>query len=365
MWRLPQAFAFLGRRERARIGPCAPCRPLHLKCGRPSISWRGVFGQYTLHHACYRDLRATTRLSVQMVVRCVAKVADAYKLDKRTKRTFRPSGAIAYDDRILRWETEAVSIWTTGGRQTIPFACGEHARALLACRQGESDLVVRGSAWFLTFTANVEEPSTDLPDDWLGVDLGIVNLATDSDGTTYSGNAIETKRRAFAHRRRNLQRKQTKAATRKLRRLKRTQTRFQRDANHALSKRIVATAQGTGRGIALEEDLTGIRDRIRLPRRQRARHANRGFAQLRAFLTYKAARAGVPLVLVDPRHTSQACNVCGAVDKANRRAQADFLCTSCGHAAAADVNAARNIRARAAVNRPNERAIVQGLTPPG
>jgi len=328
-------------------------------------AWREqTFGQFKLHRLVYRDTREQFALSAQMAVRCISKVADAYKLDRRAKRTFRPTGAIAYDDRILHWYTDRVSIWTTGGRQMISFVCGDHAQFLLATRHGESDLFERDGQWFLAFTANVEEPPPTTPDDWLGVDLGIVNLATDSDGIVYSGERIETVRRTHAHRRRTLQRKNTKAAKRKLRQLKRKQSRFQRDTNHVLSKRIVATAQGTARGLALE-DLQGIRSRTRLHRRQRARHANWGFAQLRAFLTYKAALAGVPLELVDPRYTSQTCHECRAIDKASRRSQSDFLCTSCGHAAAADVNAARNIRARAAVNRPNERAIVQGLNPPG
>lgn len=337
----------------------------NVACNRISdLAWETqTFGQYKLHHAVYHDLRTTTGLTAQMVVRCIAKVADAYKLDKRTKRTFRPTGAIAYDDRILRWTDTAVSIWTAGGRQTIPFVCGDHARALLVTRQGESDLFVRDGQWFLAFTANVEEPPADTPDDWLGVDLGIVNLATDSDGTVYSGEDVERRRRTFHHRRRNLQRNGSKAAKRKLRSIKRKQSRFQSHTNHAISKRIVATAKGTGRGLALE-DLQGIRDRTRLRRRQRARHANWGFFQLRSYLSYKAAMAGVSLVLVDPRYTSQTCLACGVIDKASRRNQAEFVCTACGVAALADHNAARNIafRARAAVNQPNDRAIGQGLS---
>jgi IS605 OrfB family transposase len=314
------------------------------------IAWnQQTFGQYRLHHTVYHDLKASTGLTAQVIVRCISKVTDAYKLDKRTKRHFRPLGAIAYDDRILRWQSDCVSIWTTSGRQRIPFVCGDHARTLLVTRQGESDLFVRDGQWFLSFTANVEELPASTPADFLGIDLGIVNLATDSDGTVYSGAAIETKRRTLTHRRRNLQRRGTKAAKRKLRAIKRKQARFQTNTNHGISKRVVAIAQGTNRGIALE-DLQGIRDRTRLRRKQRARHTNWGFAQLRGFLSYKAALAGVPVILVDPVHTSQACNECGVIDKASRRSQAEFLCTSCGHAAAADVNAARNIRARAAVN---------------
>ena len=42
-----------------------------------------------------------------MLVRSVAKVADAYKLDKKTKRTFRPLGSIAYDARIMTYKPDA------------------------------------------------------------------------------------------------------------------------------------------------------------------------------------------------------------------------------------------------------------------
>lgn len=321
-----------------------------------------TFGQYKLHHAIYREAKDTSDLTAQVIVRAIAKVADAYKLDRKRHRRFRPLGAFAFDDRILRWYPDRVSLWTVTGRETIPFGCGDHARTLLATRQGESDLFTRNGAWYLAFTANVEEPPATTPDDFLGVDLGIVNLATDSDGTVYSGSAVETRRRTVAHRRRNLQRRGTKAAKRKPRAIKRKQARFQANINHVLSKWIVATAQGTGRGIALE-DLRGIRDRTRLRRQQRARHANWGFAQLRDFVAYKAALAGVPVILVDPAYTSQRCHQCGVIDNSSRRSQAIFCCMSCGVTAVADVNTARNIRARAVVNQPNGHA-VQGFNPP-
>lgn len=330
------------------------------------IAWQQqMFGKYALHHVTYHTLRASSGLSAQVIVRCIAKVSDAYALDKKTMRVFRPHGSIAYDDRILTWKTDSVSIWTVGGRQkAIPFVCGERERALLPFRQGESDLVFRDDMWFVYTTVNVEEPPLGEPTDWLGVDMGIVNLATDSDGTNYSGDAIARTSRIYAHRRRNLQRKQTKSAKRKLRHIKRGQSRFQSNTNHIVSKHIVAIAKGTQRGIALE-DLTGIRERTeqRLRRKQRARHANWSFFQLRSFLDYKAQLAGVPLVFVDPRNTSRECPVCGCVDRRNRKTQAKFVCISCGFAANADVNAARTIRARAIVNSPN--GVIQGLNSPG
>lgn len=319
-------------------------------------AWQtGTFGQYALHKLAYADIRAATGLTAQLVVRLIAKVADAYKLDHKRERRFRPHGSIAYDDRILRWypDTGAVSIWTVGGRQHIPFVCGERQRAVLAMRQGESDLVYREGDWYLYTTVNYIEPAPGEPDDFLGVDLGIVNLATDSDGTTYTGDAIEHKRLIYAHLRRNLQRKGTRSAKRKLKRLSGKQARYQKDTNHTISKRIVAHAQGTQRGIALE-DLTGIRTRTTVKRRQRARHANWSFHQLGSFIRYKARAAGVRAVDLDPRHTSQRCHACGHTEKANRHTQSSFLCRSCGHSALADHNAARNLAflARVAVTLP-------------
>jgi len=63
-------------------------------------------------------------------------------------------------------------------------------------------------------------------------------------------------------------------------------------------------------------------------------------------LKYKAADAGRRIEEIDPRYTSQACSECGFVSKDNRKTQADFACTSCGHTDNADHNGAVNILAR-------------------
>lgn len=62
---------------------------------------------------------------------------------------------------------------------------------------------------------------------------------------------------------------------------------------------------------------------------------------------YKAAWQGKIFVKVNPKHSSQTCSSCGHVDKNNRKSQAIFECTSCGYQGNADVNAAKNILARA------------------
>ena len=52
---------------------------------------------------------------------------------------------------------------------------------------------------------------------------------------------------------------------------------------------------------------------------------------------------------VKPHFTSQRCSACGHVDAESRESQARFVCTACGFACHADVNAARNIAAGHAV----------------
>ena len=317
-----------------------------------------TFKQFDIHHLSYADTRTAFGLAAQMAVRCVAKVADAYKLDRASQRTFQPHGAIAYDDRILSWAMpdRSVSIWTLDGRMRIPFVCGPRQWDLLQSRRGETDLALVRGHWYLYATCEIAAPPPADMDGVLGVDLGIVNLATDSDGERHTGQQVEQVRQRYQRRRDRLQRVGTRSAKRRLKQLAGKQRRFQNNTNHRISKQLVAKAQpGTlwvTRAIAVE-DLTGIRQRARVRgSAQRARHSNWAFRQLREFVAYKAKRAGVVVVAVDPRNTSRTCNACGFCAPGNRRDQAHFRCLQCGIARGADENAACTIRDRAVVNRP-------------
>ena len=251
-----------------------------------------------------------------------------------------------------------MSIWTVAGRvrNLAYIGSSQQIRALSDLRVGESDLVHRDGMRFLYVTVGVAETSLSTPQAFLGVDLGIVQIATDFDGNGYAGKSLNRYRRRQLRIRARLQSKGTKSAKRLLARRRRTESRHAANVNHVIAKRIVAEAARTCRGIAVE-DLTGIRDRVRLRKPQRAALHSWSFRQLSRFLTYKAAWAGVPLVEVDPRYTSQMCSRCGHLDKLNRPDQATFACRSCGVVAHADVNAAVNIAHRSAegwgaVNRP-------------
>jgi len=312
-----------------------------------------TFRQYDLHHLLYYDIRNRFTLTAQIVVRVLAKVADAYKVGRDDKRIFNRHGSIAYDKRILSWKIDDrfVSIWTLDGRLRIPFVAGERQLALLKRLMGEADLVYRDGAFYLFQTCEVEEPPMGDTKEFLGVDLGIVNIAADSDGITYSGGQVNGLRKRQAKLRSKLQANGSKASKRLLKKRSHKERRFATNVNHTISKRVVAKAKDTGRGIALE-DLSGIRDRITVRRSQRRQHHSWAFLQLRRFIEYKARLAGVLVTLVDPRNTSRTCPVCDCIDKHNRPSQSLFSCVSCKYSAPADTVAAGNISRRVLVNEP-------------
>lgn len=312
----------------------------------------GKTRQFDLHKIGYAEARSKFEIAAQVAIRCIAKVADAYTTHKANGRDpvqikFRKHSAQPYDDRIISFKADdVVSIWTLEGRIKVNVVMGKHQRDMLAFRKGEVDLMLVKGKFYLACVCDIDDPKMIDTLEALGVDLGIANIATDSDGRRYTGERIE-KVRANLHRRRaGLQARGTKAAKRRLRILSKKQQRFQKHENHCISKALVETAKRTGRAIGLEE-LTHIRRRVTARRGQRARLSNWAFAQLRQFVAYKARRAGIPILFVDPRYTSKGCPCCGAIDNANRKSQAVFSCISCGHEGHADHIAARNIRSRA------------------
>ncbi|MCK9407240.1 MAG: IS200/IS605 family accessory protein TnpB-related protein [Methanothrix sp.] len=107
----------------------------------------------------------------------------------------------------------------------------------------------------------------------------------------------------------------TDSAKRHLKKLSGKEARFHRDVNHCISKKLVAKAIDTSSAIVLE-DLSGIRERITVPKAQRRKQHNWSFYQLRQYIDYKAAIAGVPLICIDPAYTSQECPICHLISAA-------------------------------------------------
>jgi putative transposase len=306
---------------------------------------RRLANKIALQPIVYGELRTRFGLSSQMAIRAIAKAVEAYKRDKRVHVRFQPRGAMVYDERIMSFKgLTHVSLLCVGGRLRIPIRFGAYQAARLDRARGQADLVYRDGTFFLYVTIDLPTPPPIEDRDVLGVDLGIVNVAVDSDGEAHTGEAIRTCRARYLKLRQGLQSCGSKSAKRHLRKVKQKESRFVRDTNHSISKKLVQKASLGQRALALE-DLTNIRERLRatVKKSQRYERMSWAFSQLRQFLAYKAAAAGIPLILVDARNTSRTCPCCGHCAKENRRSQSEFLCVRCGFQAHADVVGATNV----------------------
>ena len=317
------------------------------------IAWeKKVFNQFKIHNEVYHTLKGSSNLSAQVLVRCVSKVADAYKLDKKTKRTFRPLGSITYDSRILSYKGDTVSIWSVGGRLKMPFVC--HNPNYLPYIKGEADLLYRKGKFYLFQTVDVVEDDVKDVEEFIGVDFGLTDIAVTSDGTKHSAEWLNQYREKRQKVRSSIQSKGTRNSRKLLKRLSGKERTTATIINHTIAKSIVKSAKEQGKGIAIE-DLTNIRfTSKRRNKKFRTKLGRWSFGQLRSFLTYKAALNGVKLVVVEPAYTSKTCSVCHHIGDRNNKS---FKCNNCRNNMDADVNASLNIATLGAiVNSPFEKS---------
>ena len=310
------------------------------------VAWsKRIFNNFKLHHEVYHPYKATFKLSSQCLIRAIAKVADAYKLDKKTKRTFRPLGSIAYDSRIMTYKpNNVVSLWCIGGRQKIKFVC--HNPAYLPYIKGEADLVYKKGKFYLFQTVDVPEEDIDDVESFVGVDFGLVSIATLSNGKEFNSKKLQDYREKRQKVRSSVQSKRTRGSKKLLKRLSGRERTTASIINHTIAKQIVQLAKEENKGIALE-DLKGIRfSSLKKGKKFRTMVGKWSFNQLRQYISYKAILNGVPVVLVNPRYTSKTCNKCHHIG--NRKGKV-FECNNCGNNMDSDVNASINIATLGAI----------------
>ncbi len=330
-------------------------------CNRMSqLAWEiKEFKRFNLSNAFYHQIRREFSLSSQAVVLLTGKVANAYKVKKGNQRFFKNHGSIIYDEKNFRLllDKSIASIWTVNGRIRIPYVCSDNTRKLLELPKGETDLILRDGKWFLNVSVEVPEHIEYKAMGWLGIDLGVVEIAATSDGEKFSGSHLNSLRARHHALRKKLQSKGTRSAKRLLKKRRLKEAGFSRHTNHVISKKIVSSAKRTARGIAME-DLKHIRERIKAGRKQRKILHSWAFGDLQSKIAYKAKLTGVPVKFIDPRNSSRECPKCGHISKKNRKKRDSFVCESCGHSGHSDINGAINLRNRASspgdISHPNE-----------
>jgi putative transposase len=307
-----------------------------------------------LHSLTYYDQKAETGLPSQLICSARVKATEALKSVKAIIKKGRKATCPVSKACPIRYDANSYTVWfdrselsiaTIDGRKRLPFKLPEYYKQYIqkGWKSCSADLCRdKKKRWWLHLVMEATTPEIELSEECVGVDLGIVNPATDSRGNFYGEPRWKTvEQKTFQHRRR-LQRKGTKSAKRHLKKMSGRQQRFRRDCDHVLSKRLV---KSVSKGATLVfEDLTNIRGRAKGSKTHRRRLHSWSFFQFQTFVSYKAERLGISIAFVDPRYTSQKCSKCKHRERGNRVSQSVFKCKACGFECSADINSAINIR---------------------
>ncbi|HMA37799.1 MAG TPA: transposase [Chloroflexia bacterium] len=339
-----------------------------------------------IHQGVYAELRAHHGLPAQLACSVSRQVAGTYKglwtkckqnaahrkaglTKKRYKGLDQPPKYVAptlsyTEGRDYGFKAgQQVSLTTLSGRVVVPLVGYDTHLAWIkaGARCGAAklwyDAPRKQFYLFVSLTVEIPDPAPDQQRAVVGVDVGVRYLAVtatpDNRQTFYSGRPVTARASHYHRKRKHLQQKGTRAATRRLRILAGRERRFKLDVNHRIARQIVTAYPQAVIGLEL---LTHIRERTNRRRFKKAsrkqRRANRqqatwSFAELQAQIAYKAALVGSVAVWVDADYTSQACPVCGHTGRENRpNGGLIFACRGCGYRLHADLVGARNVALR-------------------
>ena len=211
--------------------------------------------------------------------------------------------------------------------------------------------------WFASVQTEYELQAPCMKDSEVGIDMGVVNLVTTSEGKVYPCiDALQRHEKRLKFLQRSLARKRKHSknfgkCTKHLAKASNRVANARKDALHKVSHDIAKN-----HGLVYMEDLNvkgmskSARGTVENPGRNVKGKAglnrailNQGWGMFRTMLAYKLEEAGGLVVLVDPRNTSRRCPACGFVDKGNRPTQAKFKCIRCGFESNADLVGATNV----------------------
>ncbi len=202
--------------------------------------------------------------------------------------------------------------------------------------------------WFVIFTVETETEPLPKTGESVGIDAGVCQFLTLSDGTTVENNrlyqsaqkSLRVAQRAVARKKKGSNNR--KKAVLKLRKIHQKIKNCRADYQHKVSTWLIKNYDV----ICIEKlNLAGM------VKSNLGKSLNDvAIGMFYNMLEYKAVSAGKELIKVPAHFTSQTCHACGHCEKANRKTQADFECVKCFHKNNADINAALNIL-RLGINR--------------
>jgi IS605 OrfB family transposase len=311
--------------------------------------------QATLQKQVYDTLRTDYGMPSQLACNAVRHVIGNYRTilanqDEWIKPDYKHTAFPLSWNRDYLLRGDYFSVGTLQGRIKLDYDNGGMEKYFDGSWTfGLAKVVNKHGKWYLHISMSKEFEQVQDFDvcNVVGVDLGINFTATayDSNGETtfYSGKHIKHKRAHYKNIRKELQRRQTPSARRRLKAIGSRENRWVQDINHCVSKTLV---DNNPKGTAFVlEDLTGIRaatERVRL--KDRYVSVSWAFYDLRQKLEYKAKMSDNKVIIVDPKHTSQTCPKCGHTERANRdKKRHIFKCRNCAYTSNDDRIGAMNL----------------------
>ena len=215
----------------------------------------------------------------------------------------------------------------------------------------------RGGLYFASILMDVEMDYIPVRNfKSVGIDVGVVNLITDSEGFKFKSSDLEYQTFKLANLQRRLSSKVKFSNNwykikRKISRQHLRISDIKTDNLHKLSRHysenqtvVVEDLNIKGMSKSASGTIENPGTNVSAKRGLNRSIQERSWGKLYEMLEYKLAQRGGRLVRVDPKYTSQRCSCCGHIAKENRKSQSVFICTNCSFSANADVNAAINIR---------------------
>lgn len=225
-----------------------------------------------------------------------------------------------------------------------------------------SSISYKGGKWWISLAYEVaENPKQPAPEDSsIGIDVGVAQLASLSDGTVYQpANALQRHEKKLKRLQRQLAKQEKGSNNRAKRkaeiaRLHKHIADIRKDKTHQVTAEVTRNYQTIViEDLSVKNMTASAKGDVENPGKKVKQKSglnrsilNQGFYEFRRQLEYKAVWHGGRVLAVNPRFTSQTCSQCGHVDKENRKSQAVFKCVKCGYTANADLNAALNIKQR-------------------
>ena len=203
--------------------------------------------------------------------------------------------------------------------------------------------------------SEAKHPSTSA----IGVDMGIAQFATLSDGHVFAAvNSFKQKQKQLARYQRAFSRKvkfsqNWKRQKSKIGKLHQTIANIRKDYLHKTTTIIsqnhvmivIEDLQVKNMSKSASGNLNKPGRHVKAKSGLNRSILDQGWFEFRRQIEYKQVWRGGDVLAVPPQYTSQRCSCCGTVSKENRPSQAKFACIACGYQANADVNAAMNILA--------------------